>query len=165
MQDQCGKCRACLKVCPTDAFPQPYVLDARRCISYLTIEHAGSIPEEFREPMGNRVFGCDDCQLVCPWNRESPQNKEDDFQPRHQLDNSDLVELFDWTEEEFLQRTAGSPIRRIGYERWQRNLAIGLGNSNNPTQAIPALTQKNLQSALIQEHIEWAIKQLTAQPE
>jgi epoxyqueuosine reductase len=165
VQDQCGKCRACLKVCPTDAFPQPYVLDARRCISYLTIEHAGSIPEEFREPMGNRVFGCDDCQLVCPWNRESPQNREDDFQPRHQLDNSDLVELFDWTEEEFLQRTAGSPIRRIGYERWQRNLAIGLGNSNNPTQAIPALTQKNLQSALIQEHIEWAIKQLTAQPE
>lgn len=161
-EDQCGKCRACLKVCPTDAFPQPYVLDARRCISYLTIEHQGSIPEELRSRMGNRVFGCDDCQLVCPWNRESPQNQEDDFRPRHQLDNSDLVELFSWTEDEFLHRTAGSPIRRIGYERWQRNLAVGLGNSRNPDQAIAALTQKKPESALVQEHIEWAVKQLNS---
>lgn len=164
-QDECGKCRACLKVCPTDAFPQPYVLDARRCISYLTIEHQGSIPEELRAPMGNRVFGCDDCQLVCPWNRNSPQNAEDDFRPRHQLDNSDLVELFQWTEEEFLNRTAGSPIRRIGYHRWRRNLAVGLGNSKNPAQAIPALKQHISESPLVREHIEWAIKQLSELPE
>lgn len=160
--DQCGKCRACLKVCPTDAFPKPYVLDARRCISYLTIEHQGSIPEELRPRMGNRVFGCDDCQLVCPWNRESPTNREDDFRPRHQLDNSELVELFQWNEEEFLQRTAGSPIRRIGHTRWQRNLAVGLGNSANPRRALPVLQARltNTTSALVREHIEWAIHQL-----
>lgn len=162
-QDQCGKCRACLKVCPTDAFPKPYVLDARRCISYLTIEHQGSIPKELRPLMGNRVFGCDDCQLVCPWNRQSPANQEDDFRPRHQLENSDLVELFNWSEDDFLSRTAGSPIRRIGYERWLRNLAVGLGNSQDPNRAVPALLEKNTSSALVREHIEWAVTELKSQ--
>lgn len=162
--DDCGKCRACLKACPTDAFPQPYVLDARRCISYLTIEHQGSIPLELRSKMGNRVFGCDDCQLVCPWNRESPANREDDYRPRHQLEDSALVELFNWSEEEFLQRTAGSPIRRIGYQRWRRNLAVGLGNSGDNKLALAALKQADTESQLVREHIEWAIDQLEAIP-
>ncbi|MCB1668116.1 MAG: tRNA epoxyqueuosine(34) reductase QueG [Porticoccaceae bacterium] len=158
--DQCGECSACLKVCPTDAFPEPYVLDARRCISYLTIEHKGSIPEEFREPMGNRVFGCDDCQAICPWNKEAAPASEKDFSPRHKLDNSELLKLFRWSESEFLKYTEGSPIRRIGYERWLRNLAIGLGNAPTSDAIIQALqTQENHSSELVREHVGWALGQ------
>ncbi len=155
-ENQCGKCRACLTQCPTDAFPQPYVLDARRCISYLTIEHQGPIPIELRDKMGNRVFGCDDCQLVCPWNRQTPVNQQDDFRPRHGLDDVDLCDLIGWNEQTFLERTAGSPIRRIGYQRWQRNLAVGLGNSSDRRRALEALRTIQPASPLAQEHIEWA---------
>lgn len=158
--DQCGSCTACLKVCPTDAFPEPYVLDARRCISYLTIELKGSIPEEFREPMGNRVFGCDDCQAICPWNKYAKSTTEMDFLPRHQLDSAKLLDLFLWTEQEFLDRTAGSPIRRIGHERWLRNLAIGLGNAPSSDEIIGALErQKEHTSEMVREHIDWAVAQ------
>jgi len=156
----CGECSACLKVCPTDAFPKPYMLDARRCISYLTIEHKGSIPEEFREPMGNRVFGCDDCQAICPWNKEAEPTKEKDFSPRHNLDNRELSDLFLWTEAEFLKYTEGSPIRRIGYERWLRNLAIGLGNAPNSENITQALeSRKGYPSVLVREHVQWALEQ------
>ncbi|MDM3871557.1 tRNA epoxyqueuosine(34) reductase QueG [Porticoccus sp. W117] len=159
-QNQCGKCKACLTVCPTDAFPEPYVLDARRCISYLTIELKDAIPEEFREPMGNRVFGCDDCQAMCPWNRFAKASQELDFLPRHQLDSTRLVDLFNWTEAEFLERTAGSPIRRIGYERWLRNLAVGLGNAPSSKEIIIALeARRGKVSEMVWEHIEWALKQ------
>ncbi|MCL4129055.1 UNVERIFIED_CONTAM: hypothetical protein GTU68_005409 [Idotea baltica] len=159
-KNQCGECNACLKVCPTDAFPEPYVLDASRCISYLTIEHKGSIPEEFREPMGNRVFGCDDCQAICPWNKEAKPTKEKDFSPRHNLDNRELSELFLWTEVEFLKYTEGSPIRRVGYERWLRNLAIGLGNAPSTENITLALeSRKEYPSVLVQEHVQWALKQ------
>ncbi|MEH6616934.1 MAG: tRNA epoxyqueuosine(34) reductase QueG [Porticoccus sp.] len=159
-QDQCGDCKACLKVCPTDAFPKPYVLDASRCISYLTIEHKGSIPEEFREPMGNRVFGCDDCQAICPWNKGATPTKEKDFTPRHKLENRELAELFSWTEAEFLKYTEGSPIRRIGYERWLRNLAIGLGNAPSSDKIIDTLkARQDYPSDIVQEHIIWALGQ------
>jgi epoxyqueuosine reductase len=158
--DRCGDCQACLKVCPTDAFPRPYELDARRCISYLTIENKGSIPEEFREPMGNRVFGCDDCQAICPWNKYASFSQEDSFTPRHQLDRSDLVTLFQWTEEEFLRNTEGSAIRRIGFERWLRNLAVGLGNAPTSEAVVTALQQKlDYPSLLVQEHVQWALHQ------
>lgn len=160
---QCGACRACLKVCPTQAFPEPYVLDARRCISYLTIENKGAIPVEFRKALGNRVFGCDDCQIICPWNRFASATTEDDFKPRHQLDNSALTTLFGWTENQFLINTAGSPIRRIGYQSWLRNLAVGLGNAPYSTAAVQAL-EARLASAspLLREHIVWALEQLQA---
>lgn len=159
-KNQCGECNACLKVCPTDAFPKPYVLDASRCISYLTIEHKGSIPEEFREPIGNRVFGCDDCQAICPWNKGAKPTKEKDFSPRHNLDNRELSELFLWTEVEFLKYTEGSPIRRVGYERWLRNLAIGLGNAPSTENITLALeSRKEYPSALVQEHVQWALEQ------
>ena len=158
--DECGKCRACLTVCPTDAFPQPYVLDARRCISYLTIEHDGPIPEPLRAPMGNRVFGCDDCQLVCPWNRYAQHTGESDFQPRHQLDSASLVHIFSWSEAEFLRHTAGSPIRRTGYQRWRRNLAVGLGNGPATPDAIQALEAAREDSSLVREHAEWALHRL-----
>ena len=158
--NQCGECTACLKVCPTDAFPAPYQLDARRCISYLTIENKGAIPEEFREPMGNRVFGCDDCQAICPWNKYAQFTQEKDFLPRHGLADSDLVTLFNWTESEYLANTEGSAIRRIGYEGWLRNLAIGLGNAPSDENIILALTNKrNDCSKLVQEHIDWALAQ------
>ena len=159
-EDHCGKCKACLKICPTDAFPKPYQLDARKCISYLTIEHKGSIPEELRSKMGNRVFGCDDCQLICPWNRYAKHNEEDDFKPRHQLDSAELVNIFAWNEEEFLRKTAGSPIRRIGYQRWLRNLAVGIGNGPASSEALHALESANTQSELVREHTHWAIKNL-----
>jgi epoxyqueuosine reductase len=159
-KNQCGECNACLKICPTDAFPKPYVLDASRCISYLTIEHKGSIPEEFREPMGNRVFGCDDCQAICPWNKGAKPTKEKDFSPRHNLDNRELSELFLWTEVEFLKYTEGSPIRRVGYERWLRNLAIGLGNAPSTENIIQALESRmEYPSVLVQEHVQWALEQ------
>jgi epoxyqueuosine reductase len=155
----CGSCRACLDDCPTGAIVAPYQVDARRCISYLTIELQDSIPEELRPLMGNRVFGCDDCQLVCPWNKFAQPTKEVDFSPRHQLDNSELVELFLWTEEEFLQRTEGSPIRRIGYQRWLRNLAVGLGNAPASDLALKALQQQRSQADnMATEHIDWAIQ-------
>jgi len=157
-EDQCGQCQACIQVCPTDAFPQPYVLDARRCISYLTIENKGAIPEEFREVMGNRVFGCDDCQAICPWNKYAQPTKEQDFKPRHDLDNADLLRLFMWSEEEFLSNTAGSPIRRIGYQNWLRNLSVGLGNAPPSASIIDAL-EKRLDKAegYLKEHYEWAL--------
>lgn len=161
-QNRCGDCTACLKVCPTDAFPAPYQLDARRCISYLTIEHQGAIPNEFREPIGNRVFGCDDCQAICPWNKFAKPTDEVDFKPRHGLENSDLLTLFQWSEEEFLKNTAGSPIRRIGYQRWLRNLAVGLGNAPNNAEIIAALRARRPEvSELVQEHIDWALAQQT----
>ncbi|SDK56939.1 tRNA epoxyqueuosine(34) reductase QueG [Microbulbifer yueqingensis] len=159
--NQCGECTACLKVCPTDAFVGPYQLDARRCISYLTIENKGAIPEEFREPMGNRVFGCDDCQIICPWNRFARPTAESDFHPRHGLDDGGLLALFGWSEQEFLERTAGSAIRRIGYERWQRNLAVALGNGDATPEVITALEQRLADTTpLVAEHIEWALARL-----
>ena len=162
--NRCGDCTACLKVCPTDAFPQPYVLDARRCISYLTIENPGAIPEEFREPMGNRVFGCDDCQAICPWNKYAQPTQETAFLPRHGLADSDLLTLFNWSETEFLTYTEGSAIRRVGYEGWLRNLAVGLGNAPSDPQIISALELKRPQvSVMVQEHIDWALAQ-QAQP-
>ena len=159
-RDHCGKCTACLQVCPTQAFVGDRVLDARRCISYLTIELKGAIPEDLRPLIGNRVFGCDDCQLVCPWNRFAKPTQEDDFQPRHRLDNSSLVELFMWTEDEFLARTLGSPIRRTGYERWLRNLAVGLGNAPSTIAVLEALKARlEHPSALVREHVRWALQQ------
>jgi epoxyqueuosine reductase len=160
-EDECGKCKACLNICPTNAFPEPYVLDASKCISYLTIENSGPIPTELRSKMGNRVFGCDDCQLVCPWNRFASTSGESDFRPRHQLDDSELADLFKWTEAEFLDRTAGSPIRRAGYDGWRRNLAVGLGNGPASQKAINALKQARPRSSMVREHVEWALEQLT----
>lgn len=160
VENHCGECAACLKVCPTDAFPTPYELDAKRCISYLTIENKGSIPLEFREPMGNRVFGCDDCQAICPWNKYAHTSTEPDFSPRHTLDDSDLLTLFQWDEATFLKHTEGSAIRRIGYEGWQRNLAVGLGNAPCNPEIIAALSSKlTSASPMVAEHIEWAISQ------
>jgi epoxyqueuosine reductase len=160
-KNQCGDCEACLKVCPTDAFIEPYKLDATRCISYLTIELKTAIPLEFREAMGNRVFGCDDCQLICPWNKFAKPSDENDFSPRHQLDDVDLVTLFLWTEEEYLKNTEGSAIRRIGYERWLRNIAIGLGNAKPSQKIIEALEKQiDFPSEMVREHIEWALEQL-----
>ncbi len=154
----CGTCTACLDVCPTSAFIGPYQLDARRCISYLTIELKSSIPEDLRPLMGNRIYGCDDCQLVCPWNRFSPLTQEPDFAPRHGLDHATLVELFAWTETEFNDRLAGSPIRRIGHERWLRNIAIALGNDAPAAEAKAALlTRQDHPSALVREHVAWAL--------
>lgn len=160
-ENHCGKCTACLDVCPTNAFPEPNVLDARRCISYLTIELDGSIPEDLRPLMGNRIFGCDDCQLICPWNRFSNFTEEQDFHPRQKLDKSSLLELFEWTEEEFLKRTEGSAIRRTGYIGWLRNIAVALGNSSGG-ELIEAALKKKLEhpSEVVREHVEWAMKQL-----
>lgn len=157
----CGSCHACLQICPTQAIVAPYQLDARRCISYLTIENRGSIPEELRPLIGNRVYGCDDCQWICPWNKFGKASSDPDFQPRHQLDQSDLVDLFCWDEATFLNRTEGSAIRRIGFEGWLRNLAVGLGNGPASPEAIAALQQR-LQhpSALVREHVEWALQRL-----
>lgn len=156
----CGSCSKCLELCPTDAFAKEGVLDARRCISYLTIENAGSIPLEFRKAMGNRVFGCDDCQLVCPWNRFSNAAEEPDFQPRHGLDNADLASLFRWDEATFLERTTGSAIRRTGYEGWLRNLAVALGNAPSTIPVLEALASRTHDpSALVREHVAWALDQ------
>lgn len=160
-QNHCGECTACMDVCPTAAFPEPYVLDARRCISYLTIELKGAIPEELRPLMGNRIFGCDDCQLICPWNRFARPMAEPDFQPRHKLDDSALAELFLWDEETFLKRTEGSAIRRTGFEGWLRNIAVALGNSRGGETVLHALQQRvNHPSALVREHVNWALKRL-----
>ena len=156
--EHCGRCSACMDICPTAAFVAPYVLDARRCISYLTIELKGPIPVDLRPLIGNRVFGCDDCQMVCPWNRFARATDQGDFQPRHSLDNAALAELFLWTEEEFLSRTEGSPLRRAGYERWLRNLAVGLGNAPSTIRVIEALrARRAFPSELVREHVEWAL--------
>ncbi|WP_086930329.1 tRNA epoxyqueuosine(34) reductase QueG [Agarilytica rhodophyticola] len=165
-ENACGDCQACLQVCPTDAFPKPYVLDATRCISYLTIENKGPIAEEFREVMGNRVFGCDDCQAICPWNKYADFTKEKDFHPRHHLDSAELVDLFNWNEQEFLDRTAGSAIRRIGYQNWLRNLAIGLGNAPASTEIVHALNRRieANEEGWLQEHFLWALERQKQPP-
>ena len=164
--DACGNCRACLSICPTNAFPEPYVLDARRCVSYLTIEHPGAIPEALRAAMGNRVFGCDDCQIVCPWNRFAKPTRENAFQPRHGLADARLAELAQWSEAEFLDRTAGSPIRRIGHERWLRNLAVGLGNAPSSAPVLAALAALRAHpSALVREHVAWALARHARRPD
>jgi epoxyqueuosine reductase len=155
----CGSCEKCIDVCPTQAIRGPYRLDARRCISYLTIEHKSAIPEELRSLIGNRVYGCDDCQLVCPWNRFARLTEEEDFKVRNGLDQATLVELFAWSEADFDERLRGSPIRRIGYERWLRNLAVGLGNAPTSGEIVAALQAKrNYPSALVREHVEWALR-------
>lgn len=163
--NQCGNCSACLTICPTQAFIGPYQLDARRCISYLTIEHAGSIPTELRPLLGNRIYGCDDCQLICPWNRFSSITQEQDFHPRQQLDDVALLTLFSWTEAEFLHKTEGSPIRRIGHERWQRNIAVALGNAPYNAEIVNALQQKITlsKSLLVIEHCQWALQRQQTQ--
>ena len=158
--EHCGSCTACQTACPTGAIVDEKVVDARRCISYLTIELHGSIPEEHREAMGNRVYGCDDCQLVCPFTRFTRASAEEDFAPRHDLDRAELLRLFAWSEEEFLAKTQGSAIRRIGYERWLRNLAVGLGNAPW-SRAVEAALQARLAypSDLVREHVRWALDQ------
>jgi epoxyqueuosine reductase len=164
----CGECSACINICPTQAITAPYQLDARRCISYLTIEHQGSIPEELRPLMGNRVYGCDDCQLVCPWNKFAQLSSVPDFLPRHGLEHSDLLNLWSWSEDDFLSRHEGSPIRRIGYESWRRNLAVGMGNALRSASLDDGVKEKItiglkqvLPSAsdMLKEHIEWALMQ------
>ncbi len=156
----CGTCTACLEVCPTGAFTGPFQLDARKCISYLTIEHHGSIDPALRPLLGNRIFGCDDCQLCCPWNKFSRPTDEADFRPRHGLADADLAELLLWDEETFLARTAGSAIRRIGYERWLRNIAVALGNAPRSDVVVNALVRRRAHpSALVREHVDWALAQ------
>jgi epoxyqueuosine reductase len=156
----CGTCQACIDICPTKAIVAPYRLDARRCISYLTIELRETIPVEFRAAIGNRIYGCDDCQLICPWNRFAQFSQETDFRPRHPLDDAKLIELFAWNEEEFLQRTEGSPIRRIGYECWLRNIAVALGNAPTTPEILDALeSRREHASALVREHVAWALEQ------
>ncbi len=156
----CGSCTACLELCPTDAFVGPYQLDARRCISYLTIEYRGSIDPALRPLMGNRIFGCDDCQLVCPWNKFAQPTGEQDFKPRHQLAEPDLIELFLWDEATYLSRTEGSALRRIGHECWLRNIAIALGNAPGSEAVIAALRQRAEHSSeLVREHVGWALEQ------
>ncbi|RTL56458.1 MAG: tRNA epoxyqueuosine(34) reductase QueG [Rhodocyclaceae bacterium] len=160
--DHCGTCNACIQSCPTGAIVAPYQVDARRCISYLTIELKGSIPEALRPQIGNRVYGCDDCQLCCPWNRFAPTTKEEDFAVRNGLDSATLVELFAWDEPQFNERLAGSAIRRIGHERWLRNIAVGLGNGPRIPVAIAALKGRlDHSSALVREHVAWALARLT----
>lgn len=159
--NHCGSCRACLDICPTQAIVAPYQVDARRCISYLTIELHGSIPEPLRPLLGNRIYGCDDCQLVCPWNRFAKLSAEQDFKPRHKLDSSTLLELFRWSETEFLQKTEGSAIRRIGHQRWLRNIAVALGNGKGGVEVIGALNARLGHDAeLVREHAGWAMKRL-----
>ena len=156
----CGTCSACMPACPTGAIVAPYRLDARRCISYLTIELKGAIPVEFRRAIGNRIFGCDDCQLVCPWNKFARPSRDADFAVRHGLDDAQLSELFAWSEADFEEKTRGSAIHRIGYERWLRNIAVALGNapaSEHSTQAL--LARKDHPSALVREHVRWALAQ------
>lgn len=158
--NQCGHCVACLKICPTQAIVAPYVVDARRCISYLTIELRDAIPKELRPLMGNRIYGCDDCQLICPWNKFGQITQEDDFSPRQHLDNVELLTLFAWDEDSFLSKTQGSPIRRIGFECWQRNIAVALGNAPYDLSIVQALKAKREHSTpMVIEHIDWALEQ------
>lgn len=156
----CGSCRACIDICPTQAIVAPYQLDARRCISYLTIELRGSIPEQFRSMIGNRIYGCDDCQLICPWNKFAKRTAVGDFAPRHNLDCAKLVDLFAWSEADFDRFTQGSAIRRIGYECWLRNVAVGLGNAPSTAAVLKALqAREHHPSALVREHVQWALAQ------
>lgn len=158
--NHCGTCQACIDICPTRAITGPFQVDARRCISYLTIELRGSIPEKFRKMIGNRIFGCDDCQLICPWNKFARYTDEKDFGTRHGLDQPSLVELFNWTEQEFMAKTEGSAIRRIGYVSWLRNLAIALGNTGTSPLIVSALQAKlSHPSDLVREHVLWALAQ------
>jgi len=161
VQGHCGSCTACMDVCPTQAIVAPHRLDARRCISYLTIEHAGPLPLELRALIGNRIYGCDDCQLVCPWNKFAKRSPLADFDPREGLSGQQLADLFEWTEAEFLQRTEGSPIRRIGHERWQRNIAVALGNALRAGADVAQVLQRHAEhpSALVREHVAWALAQ------
>ncbi|MGI9236378.1 MAG: tRNA epoxyqueuosine(34) reductase QueG [Woeseiaceae bacterium] len=156
----CGSCTACIEVCPTRAIVAPYVLDARRCISYLTIEWKESIPVEFRKAIGNRIYGCDDCQLFCPWNKFAKPTAEADFAPRHGLESADLAELFSWDEKTWLEKTEGSAIRRVGYECWLRNIAVALGNARTTPEVVGALEKRqHATSELIAEHVHWALSQ------
>ena len=156
----CGSCTACIDVCPTQAILGPQQLDARRCVSYLTIEHHGAIPVELRRALGNRIYGCDDCQLVCPWNKFAQAAAHPDFKVRHGLDRAQLTDLFAWTEAQFAQRMRGSAIYRIGYERWSRNIAVALGNAPHSPQVRRSLLARRAQaSQLLREHIDWALEQ------
>ncbi|MCY7353863.1 MAG: tRNA epoxyqueuosine(34) reductase QueG [Lysobacter sp.] len=156
--EHCGTCMRCIDICPTQAITAPHRLDARRCISYLTIEHEGSIDEELRPLIGNRIFGCDDCQLVCPWNKFAKRTDEPDFRARNDLDRATLAELFAWTEEEFLLRTEGSAIRRSGYGRWLRNIAVALGNAPTTPDVLAALESRREEpDNVVREHVEWAL--------
>jgi len=158
--EHCGSCTACIDICPTRAIVSPWLLDARLCISYLTIEHPGSIPVELRKPMGNRIYGCDDCQMVCPWNGFSTPTQEVDFEPRHALDTTSLIRLFAWDEKTFLERTEGSAIRRIGYQRWIRNIAVALGNAPPDARIVETLSERlEDDSEIIREHVRWALQQ------
>lgn len=158
--NNCGSCVACIKICPTKAIVEPYVVDARRCISYFTIESPDPIPLELRPLMGNRIYGCDDCQLICPWNKYAKLSLEEDFQARHQLDEISLLTLFAWDEAYFLANLQGSPIRRIGFQSWQRNIAVALGNAPFDINIIAALEEKLTRTSdLVAEHIHWAIAQ------
>lgn len=159
MEEGCGRCVACMTICPTGAIVEPYTVDARRCISYLTIELEGAIPEEFRPLIGNRIYGCDDCQLICPWNRYSQLTDEEDFSPRKTLHAPQLIELFAWSEAWFLKVTEGSAIRRIGHLRWLRNVAVALGNAPWDEANLQALESRRGEHPLLDEHIEWAIAQ------
>lgn len=162
--DACGKCSACITVCPTQAIVGPKKLDARRCISYLTIEHKGSIDPELRDKMGNRIYGCDDCQLFCPWNRDAPTTSEPDFAPRHNLQNRELVDLFLLSADDYDTLTLGSAMRRVSYAQWQRNLAIAIGNGPASAEAMSALQQQRGQvNDMVDEHIVWALEKLARQ--
>jgi epoxyqueuosine reductase len=157
-RDRCGSCSACIPACPTGAITAPYQLDARRCISYLTIEHHGPIPEKLRPAIGNRVFGCDDCQLACPWNKFAGLAADPGFRTRHGLDSPDLVELFGWTETEYLERSAGSALRRLGYRRWLRNIAVALGNAPSSPAVVGALeARRDDPDPMVREHVVWAL--------
>lgn len=160
VQEQCAGCTACIKICPTQAIVAPYKVDSRRCISYLTIELKDAIPESLRPLMGNRIYGCDDCQLICPWNQYATPSDEHDFQARHDLDDTELLTLFEWDETTFKNNMAGSPIYRIGYECWQRNIAVALGNADYSEQILQGLENKLESSTpLVREHVQWAISQ------
>ena len=157
-RNHCGTCSRCIAICPTQAITAPYRLDARRCISYLTIEHEGSIPEDLRPLVGNRIFGCDDCQLICPWNKFARRSDDPDFRARNQLDTATLPELFRWSEAEFLERTEGSAIRRSGYRRWLRNIAVALGNAPRSDAVLAALhARRDHEDTIVREHVRWAL--------
>lgn len=164
IEENCGSCTACISICPTQAIIAPYVVDARKCISYLTIENDGEIPIEYRKAIGNRIYGCDDCQLACPWNQYAHTTQEEDFFAREHLHQKELVELFSWTEEVFLRNTEGSPIRRIGFLKWRRNIAVAMGNADDSSGKIISAIQNALTSlgendSLLKEHLEWALAQ------
>ena len=166
VENHCGRCTSCIDICPTDAIVEPYTVDARRCISYLTIEHRSEIPVEFRAAIGNRIYGCDDCQLACPWNRFAKYTREPDFKPRHGLDSIALLDCYQWSEAEFLRNTEGSAIRRIGYQCWLRNIVIALGNAA-PSPHIVAMLKRDYDnhSGFVQHHIDWAIDRQQRQDE